>query len=110
MAAAEIEELEPEVVAADAAQSEAEEEIEAEPALSANQDLDEPALAAESALLTATDASVSSKHQEPALGTPAETAGSEATLETSAVNDVLPAQPHEEIEAVPHAEKEQEKR
>jgi segregation and condensation protein B len=109
MAAAEIEELEPEAVAADAAQSEVEEEIEAAPALSTNQDFDE-ALAAESSSLAATHASVSSNHQEPALGTPVETAGSETTLETSAVKDVLPAQPHEEIEAVPHAEKEQEER
>jgi len=110
MAAAEIEELEPEAVAADAAQSEAEEGIEAAPALPVNRELDEPVLTIESSSLAAADASASSNHQEPALGTPVETAGSEATLETSAVNDVLPAQPHEEIEAVPHAEKEQEGR
>jgi segregation and condensation protein B len=115
IAAAEIEELEPEAVAADAAQSEAEEEIEAATALSANQNPDD-ALAPESGApvatgsLAATDASASSNHQESALGTPVETAGSEAALETSAVNDVLPAQPYEETEAVPHAEKEQEER
>ncbi len=116
MAAAEIEELEPEVVAADAAESavelelnspsgeelaEATEQFEGGSADTANlQDLMDAAPA--SNLTTA--------EESPASDTQAEDARTQAALETFAVTDAPPAQPHEENEAVPDAQEVEQKR
>ena len=122
MAAAEIEELEPEAVAADAAQSaveleqnspsgeelaEAAEEMEAAP------EAEVPAAASGEVGLQAgaapTETASPSNGREPDAETPVEDAGTEAALESSA-GDHVPAEPQEEIEAVPHAQENQEGR
>ncbi len=126
MAAAEIEELEPEAVAADAAQSAAEleenspggEELaeateENEGDSTQQTEAKVPAAAPESinpASINpaAAETPVPSNEPEGAEDTPVETGG--AAPETSAGHEVVPAEPHEEIEAVPHAQENEEKR
>ncbi len=103
-------------MAADAAQSEAElednspsgeelaegaEEMEAASA---------PAPVSEVEQAASSEPSASSNQPEPSADTPVDSAGTEAAPEPSAGNIALPAEPHEEIETVPHAEKDQEER
>jgi segregation and condensation protein B len=122
MAAAEIEELEPEIVAADAAESAAEleqnfssgEELaEAADRLESSSD-DTPAplqdTQFESDRGAASQTTTSSNEPDPSANTPVELAATEAAPEPSAGNTVPPAEPQEEIETVPHAEKDKEGR
>ena len=124
MAVAEIEELEPEAVAADAAQSAAEleenspsgeelaeatEQFESGSADAINHESITD-VAPASNLITAAEPPLSSTEPEPAPDAQAEDAGTQAVDETFAVTDAPPAQPHEENEAVPDAQEVEQKR
>ena len=121
MAVAEIEELEPEAVAADAAAeleenspsgeelAESAEQFESGSADAAShQGLSDVAPA--SNLTTAAESPSSSPEPEPAPHAQAEDTGTQAADETLAVTDAPPAQPHEENEAVPDAQEVEQKR
>jgi segregation and condensation protein B len=123
MAAAEIEELEPEVVAADAAQSavdlvqnsssgeemaEAAEELES--SVDESQSPQSPVLEGEASAQESVEAdseSATSNQPESAADTSAEP---EAAPNSLAGHHLAPAQPHEENEAVVHAQKDEEER
>ena len=125
MAVAEIEELEPEAVAADAAQSAAEleentpsgeelaeatEQFESRSADIANHDGITEVTPASNLTTAAESSPSSSTAPEPAPDTQDEDAEAHAADETFAVTDAPPAQPHEENEAVPDAQEVEQKR
>ena len=120
MAAAEIEELEPEVVAADAAETAAElaenspsgqemadaaSELEGE---SAEPPAENQVTISESEAAVDSPSPAPSHEPESAADSPFEAAG--AAPESSAGNHVPSAEPHQETETVPHAEEDEENR